>query len=301
MQCRIVLSILFTALMDGCSTQGTHVQAVDSKAIGAVQAEIKRQTAVYMAKVNDPIMVRIADGKYMPLPLTKETFWCGTGLIGFDITSIKAELTVTDEFIDDKQLALSIPVHAVTLEPSFDKKSDVTNTQLLDYNLWLLPSDLQQNTFVDDGKPAPIAQVLLDLRKALILGATKLDYSTIPPTQRAAQPCFADFSLDKPASDAGNTYKIGLSIVSDGTTGVKIDAGIISLGLSSEAKSTTGNSLTVSFVQHGLNLIQGAKDVVDTDCKYPIADKGKCDAAKAALRNLLTGEGIGTLVKQKTS
>ncbi len=286
--------------LSGCFAKPVVVQAIDTNAIQAVQAEIKRQVGIYLRASIEPIKV-VVNKQTVELSTIPDPFWCGTGLIAFNISSIKAELTVTNERITDRKVGLSIPVHTVTLGASLEDKSDITNTEVLDYNLWLLPAKLQHLKVerISDSElaAAPIARALIALRTAIILSATKKDFSFDPPKDRQQQPCFADFNLDKPAGDAGNTYKMALSIISDGSGGVSIDAGIITAGATSETKSTTGNSLTVSFVQGDLEQVQLAKDAVDTDCKYPQQNTTKCALARSALNDILSGKGVGEGIK----
>src|SRR5204863_4965290 len=105
------------------------------------------------------------------------------------------------------------------------------------------------------------------LREALINSAKR--------SAQGPQPCFTDYNPDKPAGDAGNTFKLGLSFVNDKTVGLEIKVWILDLTATTEWKSTTGNTLTVSFVQRGLDVIQRAKDKVDVLCKYPRDPNGK--------------------------
>ena len=74
---------------------------------------------------------------------------------------------------------------------------------------------------------------------------------------------------------------------------------ILSFSATGESKSTTGNTLTVSFVQQGIRKIQAAKDEVDQACKKPIHDAKACTDAKAKLA-ALEGEGIGEALYDMT-
>jgi hypothetical protein len=112
----------------------------------------------------------------------------------------------------------------------------------------------------------PIAQVLRDLREALVAAGTTYDYSQTPPVERSPVPCFTDYDPKKPTAASGNTYTLGLSIVNDLTGGISISVAVLSIGVTGEAKSTTGNTLTVSFSQPGLDKVQEAQDAVDADC-----------------------------------
>lgn len=263
--------------MAGCVTAPPKKQALDVDAIRAVQAEIKRQVGVYLLS---------AAAKPTSKP---EDFWCGTGNIDFDISTIKAQLTTSIEKIDNAGLKLQIPWSAVTIGPSGSIKGDATNTQELNYNIWPLEFSRQialKATSISDQKPAPIAEVLLSLRDALINSAKK-------SSSKSPQACFTDYNPDKPAADAGNTFKLGLSYTTDTTGGLEIKVGILDFNATTEWKGTTGNTLTVSFVQRGLAQLQRAKDEVDVLCKYPKKESDKaCLDATAAFRTLQENTGV---------
>ncbi|MDP9087461.1 MAG: hypothetical protein M3O26_01785 [Pseudomonadota bacterium] len=277
------LASLAAVALAGCCTTPTTKQALDTKAIQAVQADIKRQVGIYiMASKNS-----VTDAG---------EFWCGTGNVDFDISTIKAELTTTIETINNAGMKLTIPVSAVTVGSSGSAQLDVTNTQVLTYNLWPLETRRQTNlTFAptpEQIKAAPIAQVLLSLREALINSARK--------TNKDPQACFTDYNPNKPAADAGNTFKLGLSFVTAVSGGIEIKVAILDLTASTEIKGTTGNTLTVSFVQRGLAELQRAKDVVDAECKYPKDEKVKsCLDALAAFHKLQEDRGLSAAEKKK--
>jgi hypothetical protein len=236
-----------------CQTTPPPRQALDTAAIAAVQGEIKRQVGVYLLK-----SAHHAGG-------APQDYWCGHGDINFDISQVKAELTTTLETITNHSGSAKITWGAVEIDPSGSVKGDATNTQVLDYNLWPLEMARQMGLSgvkVEDEKPAPIADVILGLRDALIASAKK---SASP----GPQACFTDYDPAKPGADAGNTFKLGLSFVSDKTGGLEIKVWVLDLTNTTEWKSTTGNTLTVSFVQRGLAELQWYRDAVDTDCKYP--------------------------------
>jgi hypothetical protein len=267
----------------GCASKPPLKQALTTEAIGAVQGEIKRQVGIYLRAT------RAKAGQAAP---QSDEFWCGTGEINFDISTVKAELTTTMETITDAGLKLSIPWSAVKIGPSGDAKGDATNTQVLDYNLWLQDPELQDKTLMElevsdaELQGAPIAQVLLALRQALIDSAKK--------KHKGPQPCFTDYDPTKPASDAGNTFKLGLTYLSDKMVGLEISVGVIDLTSSVEWKGTTGNTLTVAFIQHDLAKLQYARDAVDTECKYPKKETDEaCTKARAAFAKLQKGPGVG--------
>jgi hypothetical protein len=268
MRLRAVTVSACVMILAACQTAAPKRQALDTAAIAAVQGEIKRQVGIYLREAakhsaGDP-----------------KDFWCGTGNIDFDISQVKAELTTTLETITNKSAGLKIPWGAVEIDPTGSVKGDATNTQVLDYNLWPLEMERQAallQATVNDQKPAPIADVILALRDAIINSAKE--------TAPGPQPCFTDYDPVKPAADAGNTFKLGLSFVKDTTGGLEIKVWVLDLSATSEWKSTTGNTLTVSFVQRGLAKVQRARDAVDAECKYPKKyDDHPCQDALAAYK-----------------
>ena len=187
-------------------------------------------------------------------------------------------------------ITAKIPIHAVEIDPSFGARTDVTNTQLLAYNLW--PLDLSRQSLpkemptLEQKQNAPIAQVLLSLREALINSAKRTD-------PNKPQPCFTDYNPEKPAADAGNSFKLGLSFVNDVTKKFEISVWVLDLTAGTETKGTTGNTLTVSFVQRALSRIQRARDAMDTECKYPKKDTDKaCLDAVPAFRKAQGDTGV---------
>ena len=135
----------------------------------------------------------------------------------------------------------------------------------------------------DELASAPLAQVLLALRHALIVSAQQ--------SSPGPQPCFTDYNQDKPATDAGNTFKVALTFVTDANGRLDIKVGILDLTASVEAKGTTGNTLTISFIQRGVAALQLAKDAVDAECKYPKNGSAACKTAKSAYQKL---QDVGT-------
>ena len=262
-------------LLTACNTVSTPKQALNEKAIAVVQADIKRQIALYMA---------------VPPPDTHAMqFWCGSGNIGFDISQVKAELTVTNEAIDNGGVKATIPL-VVSVGPSGSLKRDVTNTQVLTYNLWPVAGDKQPSVAPGDLKSAPIAATLVALRDALIEGASK--------SATGPQACFTDYNPDKPSGDSGDAFKIGLTFVNDATLGLELKLSVLGLTATHEVKGTTGNTLTVSFVQRGLKDIQTLQDEADKECKFPDFDSSICVVAKAAL-HLVTAPTTGLESEKK--
>lgn len=297
----IIFSILL--ILVGCASQ--RLQPINVTAISAVQSEIKRQIGIYMLASREPT-IKINDVK-KPIPDSRDAYWCGSGAINFDISSIKAELTTTLDSSSGLKVGIAVPFTGGSVSPSAGLTHETVDSQVLDYNLWPLPWENQNSEFTNIKKPdpsdkddkdilsAPIAQVLLALRSALIQSAMKCDYSTGPCKEKSPQPCFTDYNLDKPAGDAGDLFKIALSITNDTTGGILINVGPITFGATGEAKSMTGNTLYVSFIQRGVQDIQKLKDVVDVECKYPKKETSpECVNARSDFKNaIIKGDGVG--------
>jgi len=151
----------------------------------------------------------------------------------------------------------------------------IETTEELDYSLWPVADAQQPQLPGGELDSAPIAKALLTLRAALIDGARK--------SAPGPQACFTDYDPSKPGSDAGNSFKLGLSFVNDVTGGFEVTVGVVDLNGSIESKGTTGNTLTVAFVQRGLPEIQTLKDEATKECAFPSRGTPLCDVATAAL------------------
>ncbi|HVI04884.1 MAG TPA: hypothetical protein VM711_02165 [Sphingomicrobium sp.] len=275
MTLRLILSATCVGalLLAGCQTMPPQKLALNAEALEKVQANIKQEVGIYLANVANA-------SKQRPDP---SQFWCGSGDIDFDISSVKADLTVTNETIKSAGITAKIPSTAVTIGPSGKATGDATNTQELIYNLWPLHSDQQSVPFTDDmdlsnpamANRAPIAYTLWQLRKALIESAKK--------TAAGPQACFTDYNPANPAGDAGNTARLGLSFVSDQSAGLEFSVSVLDITDSIESKGTTGNTLTVSFVQRDLAGIQNLKNGNDKFCAFPYSDTLSCKIARGAL------------------
>ncbi len=215
----------------------------------------------------------------------KGSFWCGQGAIGFDVVSVRTELITTL----DTTLGASAGIKTPIITLSGGTKEEAVNAQTLDYNLWPQPWSEQPEEFrVQKYEPgeiekAPIAKVLLSLRDALILSALKYEYPLAPNKLRPPQPCFLDYDPEKPGADAGHFFKIALTFINDPSVGISVAlATPISptFSLSGESKTTTGNSITVSFAQQGVAVLQAKKDAVEKACAEPVRDPKRCAKAK---------------------
>lgn len=224
--------VLSTALaLAGCTTsQTSHIQAIESSRIQSVVDDMKRQVSVYVAYQNSPqgtaSVIRASSTKA-----------CGNGLIDFDIKSVKLEvLTTLGSAVGGGVDIGPVPVGGTTtLSGGVSGGRAVSNIQEL-----VLAADMLPNrSFVYAGKEnvrsAPIAGSLINLRNALIKAG-----------EVSNRVCFKTTS--KP--NDGNTYKIAVSI--ENTAGGSLSLGLAPLVVtaSGETKSTTGNTLTVSFEPH---------------------------------------------------
>jgi hypothetical protein len=157
--------------------EGAQPPPIDVRAIGKVQAELKRQVAIYMHAAQDaPIIVKI-DGVDTDIRNRKDLFWCGSGNVDFDISEVKAELTTSIDTSVGFDFHVSPPA-PIPASGSFSFSRGTRNSQILDYNLWPLGMDLQSDEFqssrlsnLDNINSAPIARVLLSLRQAQVTGA----------------------------------------------------------------------------------------------------------------------------------
>jgi hypothetical protein len=264
---RPVRSFFTLVILGLTACHGRSVEAIDYRAISAVEADIKRQIGVYMAAATHPATMRDVNGDVVTLPTDQASFACGAGRIGFDVLSVKADLLTTRETDLDGKLSASIPVHAVTVGPSGELSSGRSITQELVYNLWFDPlrdqqgkAFLNQSISEDTLRDAPIASILLDLKNSLIASGMKVDpYTHLP---RDPMPCHWNWNIDpkKPGGDPGDTVKMGVTVTRDAKAGLDLKVSVVDIGLSSEWKSTTGNTITVSFYQAGTLDVEPDKD-----------------------------------------
>ncbi|MCA0246297.1 MAG: hypothetical protein LCH93_06725 [Proteobacteria bacterium] len=297
------LAASFVALLlAGCESAAPP--PIDVRAIGQVQAEIKKQVGMYvLAARAEPVLIMI-DGKYVDIRERKELFWCGDGSIDYDISEVKARLTTSLVTSAGFSLDLKAPT-PITAGGGLGFTRSVDNSQALEYNLWPLGPSLQPDEFKNERNPspealatAPIAQVLLGLRQAQITGATRINYVT--GEQRPPQPCFSNFDPAKPAADAGHTFTVGLTVTTSVDGKVSVGVSVLELGASAGAKTATGHSLTVKFVQRGLEEMQQARDRVEAECKPPNRESPACKKATAEYKKKLEESSIGTMKKGET-
>ncbi len=264
----------------------------DGAALNAVQSDIKRQIGVYM--------LAVAHDELAPKEKAETTsFECGSGNIDYDITSVKVDLLVTGEGINKDGATGLI---AKVLTPTLSGSKDTTATSELVYSIWPIEFKNQPKSFQGEAASfdpatlngAPVARALLELRAALI-------------KQASQTPCFTDFNLPSPSTDAGNSYKLSLNVVKDGSVGVGI---LAVLSGSVEAKETLGNTLTINFAQSHLKVVERISTDMTTLCtpeteaavsgRKRASVKAGCDAAKRIFygqeANVITLQADGKLV-----
>jgi len=239
---RVALAIAALGLV-GCSQRPPPVNAISVPVISKVLGEIKREVSIYQSSAND----WRTDPNRDPADVQNLHFVCGQGKVDFDIVSIAAELTATSEQNIGGSLEVTVPVLGPTgsIGPSAGTSRDVNNTQTMNFTLY--PIDASNFRMGGpDGKPAPIAEALRDLRTALIKGAT------------SEGACMYDYNHADPKSDKGHSYTLGLTVTDDTKGGIDVKLAIVSFSLNGETKSVTGNTLTVTFRQR--DILPGASD-----------------------------------------
>ena len=305
------------AMLSGCASRPV-LQVLDTSAISAVQDDLKRQIGIYISESRQlPTIHRVRQSNKGPIseqvlvtldliprsdPIRK-IFSCGNGDIGFQIDSVVADLKTTSSYGSGINLGVQVPISVISLNPTYSVSNTGSNSQSLDFQLWPLPPERQdylqeslppRPEHIDD-KEAPIAAILLHLRSALLASAMRYDYSTDPPTLRPPGPCFTDYNPhsigDTPAN---NKYVVGLGFSRTEKAGIAVSASFLTLGANGELDSTTGNSLTVTFVQPGLEKFAKATAYRDKVCEGSW-EKPKCSKANSCLGSLKeqnTGQGF---------
>ena len=221
----------------GCAQRPPPVNAISVPVISKVLAEIKREVSIYQALANG----WRTDPQQDPAGVANLHFVCGSGKVDFDIISINAELTTTNDNTASGSLGLTIPIVGPTgsIGPKGGGSREVSNTQRMEFTLYPIDDPTFRIT-APDNKSAPIAEALRDLRTALIRDAA------------AGGACMYDYNHADPKSDKGHSYTLGLTVTDDANGGIDIKLAIISLSVSGETKSVTGNTLTVTFQQRGI-------------------------------------------------
>lgn len=283
------------AFLGGCQN-GSQLQAIDVPAISAVQSDLKRQIAIHKAFAQLPMQIAIrtpsggrqyVDIDRLPVPDGKDIWACGTGEVGFEIVSVEAELTTTLERSVSVNAGLSPQYAGLKITGKAGATRTVGNTQKLNYNVYPADYDVSRIQVSRELVNAnPVAQVLTDLREALVASATRYDYSQYPPVLRPPTACVTGFNKDK-LDDPGGTYSLGLSIEANDNGGVTINLAVVELGIEGTYKSITGHSLTVTFRQANLDEVRQAHDEVARQCAPPHENSAACRNAKSNEKNVV--------------
>ena len=136
------LSIGFSLM--GCTTTLPVPQALDYQSISAVEAEIKREIGLYMVAAArlEPTIIDQNKTRVI-LSNDRKDYACGGGDIRFDISSVQADLLVTDENIGNFGGGIATPTATISGGLSEKISRDTTNTQELVYNVWFDPLSKQ--------------------------------------------------------------------------------------------------------------------------------------------------------------
>jgi hypothetical protein len=226
---RCVPILALGCVLAACVQPSLHL--INSNSISAVVNDVKYQTSVYLAQAK--YLQQHPDKDDETIRQAKGHFRCGNGDINVVLTGVKIELATTLDATSGATFSTSIPltVLPITIGPSASGSVASTNSQELVFNEYPVPnSQVPPHYFAS---LPPIASTLFALRKALILGATNKGV------------CFQ--SIPKKGDADANTFKIALTVVEDTTGGVTVGVGALSFGVTQEVKSTTGNTVTVTF------------------------------------------------------
>lgn len=226
---RLFGSALFGILLSACAQSSIHL--ISSDDISSVVNDVKYQTSVYAAQAKY-FQLHPRDDDQAILA-AKKRLRCGNGDINVVLTAVKIELATTLDSTSGASFSTSVPLSAITIGPSVSGSAETTNSQELVFNEYPV-GNARIYAHKYDTLP-PIAVALFALRKALILGAANDGI------------CFQSVPSKNADKAAANTFKIALAVVEDGKGGVSVGVGALNFGASQEVKSTTGNTITVTF------------------------------------------------------
>ena len=276
--------------LSGCARAPT-LQTISIDEIGTVQGIIKQQVGIYIAATHPPAdqpVTVVINGQSKRVSELK--FYCGNGNIDFDIKSIAVNLTTAIDRTRGVQFGVTAPAGTTTAAAQHSQSIDTGNSQTLSYTLWPLPYEeqepaIRQQVPTDqDILKAELARVLLDLRNSLIVAATRLDYSRPDTPAKPLQACFSDYDPEQPGSTPGNTFTLSLNISKDSARSLTVTVGSVALGPNRDTKVSSGQSVTVTFVQRGAAELQALRDDAASECKPPVASRSLCSVAQTALR-----------------
>jgi hypothetical protein len=212
------------------------MQKVVERIKSEVQDYQRMVYAIHNKKIPDP------SAPYRPNPPA-----CSNGIpIEFTISKVKMELTTTVDNTASGSVGLNIPIPqlAGTVSPSITASAEDTNTQTLDFYSWPVPAG-KLGTPANPGPPPPnpgvITRTLLDLRTALIAAS-------------ANTPCFQ--TVNDASKDPEDTFTLGITVISTGGGTFEIKLAVVDAKIGDTVKSTTGNTITVTFKPSGAIFIE---------------------------------------------
>jgi len=161
--------------------------------------------------------------------------FCGNGLVSYDVTSVKFELVTTTEGTVTAGInASKIPVGTIaTLDVGASQSRVTSDSQTLAFTDEVQLSPKYVGYYGGSMDDSPIAKVLATMAETAIAGANQ-----------PSNICFKSKAGD------GNSYKIAISVSDDGKGNIGVGLAPAALTASGELKSTTGNTVTVSFGPH---------------------------------------------------
>ncbi|MDG4892670.1 hypothetical protein P9272_03575 [Mesorhizobium sp. WSM4976] len=213
-------------VLGGCADPKlSKVRAINTDRVGEVIEQAKYQLGVYTAyqRYRYPVVIRRSRSKV-----------CGNGLIGMDVETAKLELVTTNEKTVGGGIAVAgLSAGGAVLGAGVSGSRVTTDSQTLTFTGDVLLSsqaiDYRQGML----ERAPIAQALANLWQATLVEGDKP----------------SDVCLRLKSGD-GNSYKISLNVVDDGKGNISLQLAPSTLTANGELKSTTGNTITVTFAPH---------------------------------------------------
>ncbi|MBN8994316.1 MAG: hypothetical protein J0H94_03755 [Rhizobiales bacterium] len=226
----------------GClSLPQRPTQALTPTLITRTVLDVKRQVQIYQDYVGYLVAHPSEDRDKQEA--ANRGFWCGKGSIDFEISSIKFDLTATTSTTATASAGATLPIVGAgvpgSIAPSGQLSHAATNKQQLVFTVFPVAHTAVLSWPIDISK-AQIAVALIGLRKALIDAAT---YSNAA--------CMADYNIQK-REPTDQTFVMAIEVSDGGQAGFNVTLGVVKAGLTGEAKSVSGNTITVAFRQIGV-------------------------------------------------
>ena len=297
---RAALGLAAVMMMAGCS-QGKP-QAVGFAAYTGAIYDIKRQLAVYAAYSHQhphEIPVRVGDQTQFMEPEAlrpqlapgEKLFACGNDQVGFEILSVKADLSAILANTLGGNVSGTLPMGTPMATGTLSGEGSRVSTSTQDSVFWAFPSrreipyaPVSRETL----EHAPIALALTNLRMAFTASATTRDYNRVGWPQREPTACVTTFDPDNLASPSG-TFTSGLEVKDTGEGKFSVNLTVLSFGVNGERASTTGNTLLATFRQVDLDRVKKAQDRRTAACKPPNQNSLACVQATFRVPDAMRG------------